>query len=239
MFYALVYHTSGEELRATIYVSYCSPLDIVLEYLHCTRVNYSGFVRCGAAEVQLRGQPERVRKIGKIMSFALIQKVNDEQKKAQVVDVRSGDTVRVYQKIKEGNKERIQMFEGVVIRTDNKGQHTSRITVRKVASGVGVEKSFLLHSPLVEKVEIVRRAKVRRNFLSFLRKRSGKSARLTAVKFDREAVNAVRDKHAEEEAARLKEEKAKEAAEKKAAEDAKQAELDAKAAEVAARHAEN
>ena len=218
---------------------YCSPLDIVLEYLHCTRVNYSGFVRCGAAEVQLRGQPERVRKIGKIMSFALIQKVNDEQKKAQVVDVRSGDTVRVYQKIKEGNKERIQMFEGVVIRTDNKGQHTSRITVRKVASGVGVEKSFLLHSPLVEKVEIVRRAKVRRNFLSFLRKRSGKSARLTAVKFDREAVNAVRDEHAEEEAARLKEEKAKEAAEKKAAEDAKQAELDAKAAEVAARHAEN
>jgi|GEM_PF-44520 len=218
---------------------YCLPLDIVLEYLHCTKVNYSGFVRCGAAEVQLRGQPESVRKIGKIMSFALIQKVNDEQKKAQVVDVRSGDTVRVYQKIKEGNKERIQMFEGVVIRTDNKGQHTSRITVRKVASGVGVEKSFLLHSPLVEKVEIVRRAKVRRNFLSFLRKRSGKSARLTAVKFDREAVNAVRDKHAEEEAARLKEEKAKEAAEKKAAEDAKQAELDAKAAEVAARHAEN
>ena len=218
---------------------YCSPLDIVLEYLHCTRVNYSGFVRCGAAEVQLRGQPGRVRKIGKIMSFALIQKVNDEQKKAQVVDVRSGDTVRVYQKIKEGNKERIQMFEGVVIRTDNKGQHTSRITVRKVASGVGVEKSFLLHSPLVEKVEIVRRAKVRRNFLSFLRKRSGKSARLTAVKFDREAVNAVRDEHAEEEAARLKEEKAKEAAEKKAAEEAKQAELDAKAAEVAARHAEN
>ena len=218
---------------------YCLPLDIVLEYLHCTRINYSGFVRCGAAEVQLRGQPERVRKIGKIMSFALIQKVNDEQKKAQVVDVRSGDTVRVYQKIKEGNKERIQMFEGVVIRTDNKGQHTSRITVRKVASGVGVEKSFLLHSPLVEKVEIVRRAKVRRNFLSFLRKRSGKSARLTAVKFDREAVNAVRDKHAEEEAARLKEEKAKEAAEKKAAEEAKQAELDAKAAEVAARHAEN
>ena len=218
---------------------YCLLLDIVLEYLHCTRINYSGFVRCGAAEVQLRGQPESVRKIGKIMSFALIQKVNDEQKKAQVVDVRSGDTVRVYQKIKEGNKERIQMFEGVVIRTDNKGQHTSRITVRKVASGVGVEKSFLLHSPLVEKVEIVRRAKVRRNFLSFLRKRSGKSARLTAVKFDREAVNAVRDKHAEEEAARLKEEKAKEAAEKKAAEDAKQAELDAKAAEVAARHAEN
>lgn len=133
------------------------------------------------------------------MSFALIQKVNDEQKKAQVVDVRSGDTVRVHQKIKEGNKERVQIFEGVVIRTDNKGQQTSRITVRKIASGVGVEKSFLLHSPLVERVEIVRRSKVRRNFLSYLRTRSGKSARLTAVQFDREAVNAVRDEKAEAE----------------------------------------
>jgi large subunit ribosomal protein L19 len=125
------------------------------------------------------------------MSFALIQKVNDEQKKASVIDARSGDTVRVHQKIKEGTKERIQIFEGVVIRTDNKKSHTSRITVRKIASGVGVEKSFLLHSPLVEKVEIVRRAKVRRNFLSFLRNRSGKGARLTAKNFDREAVNAV------------------------------------------------
>lgn len=172
------------------------------------------------------------------MSFALIQKVNDEQKKAAVVDVRSGDTVRVHQKIKEGNKERIQIFEGVVIRTDNKKQHTSRITVRKIASGIGVEKSFLLHSPLVEKVEIVRRAKVRRNFLSYLRKRSGKSARLTAVQFDREAVNDVRDPHAEAEAARLKEEAAK-AAEAKAAEKAaEEAELAAKQAEVEARHNE-
>lgn len=125
------------------------------------------------------------------MSFALIQKVNDEQKKAGVVDVRSGDTVRVHQKIKEGNKERVQIFEGVVIRTDNKQSHTSRITVRKIASGVGVEKSFLLHSPLVEKVEIVRRAKVRRNYLSFLRSRSGKSARLAAKDFSREEVNKV------------------------------------------------
>lgn len=125
------------------------------------------------------------------MSFALIQKVNEEQKKHAVVDVRSGDTVRVHQRIKEGNKERTQIFEGVVIRTDNKSSHTSRITVRKVASGIGVEKSFILHSPLVEKVEIVRRAKVRRNYLSFLRDRSGKGARLKAVKFDREAVNTL------------------------------------------------
>src|SRR5882757_7623631 len=127
------------------------------------------------------------------MSFALIQKVNDEQKKSAVVDARSGDTVRVHQKIKEGAKERIQIFEGVVIRTDNKKQHTSRITVRKIASGVGVEKSFLLHSPLVEKIEIMRRSKVRRNYLSFLRNRSGKSARLVAKNFDRESVNAVEE----------------------------------------------
>lgn len=130
------------------------------------------------------------------MSFALIQKVNEKQKKHAVVDARSGDTVRVSQRIKEGNKERVQVFEGVVIRTDNKDSHTSRITVRKIASGIGVEKSFLVHSPLVEKIEIVRRAKVRRKFLSFLRERSGKSARLKAVKFDREAVNTLPDRPA-------------------------------------------
>lgn len=123
--------------------------------------------------------------------FELIQKVNNAHKKASVVDARSGDTVRVHQKIKEGNKERIQIFEGVVIRTDRKNSLTSRITVRKVTSGVGVEKSFLLHSPLVVKVEVVRRAKVRRKYLSFLRERSGKSARLKAIDFDSKKVNTV------------------------------------------------
>lgn len=142
------------------------------------------------------------------MSFALIQKVNDEQKKASVVDARSGDTVRVHQKIKEGNKERVQIFEGVVIRTDNKKSHTSRITVRKIASGVGVEKSFLLHSPLVEKVEIVRRSKVRRNYLSFLRNRSGKSARLIAKNFDREGVNTLPEAEAPKEEPKAEEKKA-------------------------------
>ncbi|MAU33524.1 50S ribosomal protein L19 [Candidatus Saccharibacteria bacterium] len=170
------------------------------------------------------------------MSFQLIQKVNNEQKKPAVVEAKSGDTVRVHQKIKEGNKERIQVFEGVVIRVDRASSHTARITVRKIASGVGVEKSFLLHSPLVEKVEIVRRAKVRRNYLSYLRNRSGKSARLKGVGFDREAVNDIRDPHAEAEAARLKEE-AKAAADEKAAEKAAQeAELAKKQAEVEARH---
>lgn len=135
------------------------------------------------------------------MSFALIKKLNEAQKKSAVVDVRTGDTVRVSQKIREGNKERIQIFEGTVIRTDRKDSHTSRFTVRKVSSGVGVEKSFLIHSPLVDKVEIVRRAKVRRKYLSYLRDRSGKSARLKGQDFDREAVNTLQEAPAKQESA--------------------------------------
>lgn len=149
------------------------------------------------------------------MSFELIKKVNAEQTKSAVVDVRSGDTVRVHQKIKEGNKERIQIFEGMVIRTDRKKSHTSRITVRKIASGVGVEKSFLLHSPLVEKIEIVRRSKVRRNYLSFLRNRSGKGTRLKSVAFDKEAVNALPEEKVEA-PVEAKAEKVEEVAEAKA-----------------------
>jgi large subunit ribosomal protein L19 len=121
----------------------------------------------------------------------IIKQINDAQKKPAILDARSGDTVRVHQKIKEGDKFRIQVFEGVIIRTDRKDSHTARITVRKIASGVGVEKSFLLHSPLVEKIEITRRGKVRRNYLSYLRNRSGKSARLTSKDFDRQAVNTL------------------------------------------------
>lgn len=125
------------------------------------------------------------------MSFSILKQIGDAQKKKAVVDVRSGDTVKVTQKIKEGDKFRFQVFEGVVIRVDRKESHTARIVVRKVTSGVGVEKSFLLHSPLVEKIEITKRSKVRRNNLSYLRKRSGKSARLAGKDFDRAAVNDV------------------------------------------------
>ena len=137
------------------------------------------------------------------MSFALIQKVNDEQKKHAVVDARSGDTVRVHQKIKEGNKERVQIFEGLVIRTDRKNSLTSSITVRRISSGIGVEKSFIVHSPNVLKLEVVKRSKVRRNYLSYMRDRTGKSARLTSVDFDKRAVNTVRDVAAEAEEAKL------------------------------------
>ena len=120
-----------------------------------------------------------------------IRQVEDSFRKAQVVDVRSGDIVRVHQKIKEGEKERIQVFEGFVIRTDRKDSLTSRITVRRISGGVGVEKSFLLHSPLITKIEVVKRSKVRRKNLTFMRERSGKSARLAGVDFDKESVNTI------------------------------------------------
>lgn len=134
------------------------------------------------------------------MSFSILKQIGDAQKKKAVVDVRPGDTVKVTQKIKEGEKFRLQMFEGVVIRVDRKDSHTARIIVRKVTSGVGVEKSYLIHSPLVEKIEITKRSKVRRNNLSYLRERSGKSARLSAKDFDRVAVNDVAVKEEVEEA---------------------------------------
>ncbi len=169
---------------------------------------------------------------------SVIQIISDRSKKKAVVDVRSGDTVKVHQKIREGNKERIQIFQGLVIRTSKRGSQTSRITVRRIASGVGVEKSFLLHSPLVVQVEVTKRSRVRRNYLSYMRNRTGKSARMTGVDFDREAVNAVHDEAAEAEEAKLHEQKATEAAAKAEAKAAEEAELEAKAAAVVARHDE-
>lgn len=157
--------------------------------------------------------------------FQFIQAIADAQRKKKVVDVRTGDAVRVHQKIKEGSKERIQVFEGVVIRTDRKDSITSSFTVRRIASGVGVEKSFLIHSPLILKVEITKRSKVRRKYLSYLRNRSGKSARLAGVDFDRTKVNAA-NKAAEEEMEAIKEEAAE-----KHAEYAKEEAAELKAAE--------
>lgn len=166
----------------------------------------------------------------------MLQQISAKYKKQAVVDVRSGDTVKVHQKIREGNKERIQVFQGLVIRTDLKGSHTSRITVRRLASGVGVEKSFLLNSPLVVQVEVVKRSKVRRNYLSYMRERTGKAARLTGVDFDHKAVNAIKDETAEAEEAKAKEQKAVEAAAKAEAKAKEEAALAAKQAEVEARH---
>jgi len=169
---------------------------------------------------------------------SVLRKISNQYMKSAVVDVRSGDTVKVHQKIREGNKERVQIFQGLVIRTDNKASHTSRITVRRIASGVGVEKSFLLHSPLVVAVEITKRSKVRRNYLSYMRQRTGKSARLTGVNFDRDAVNAVHDEAAEAEEAKLHELAAAEAAAKAATKAAEAAAEEAKVSEALAKHDE-
>lgn len=138
----------------------------------------------------------------------VVRAIEQKFMKSAVVSARSGDNVRVHQKIKEAGKERIQVFEGLVIRTTRKNSLTASLTVRRIASGVGVEKTFLIHSPSILKIEITKRSKVRRNYLSHMRQLTGKSARLSERDFDRETVNAVVDETAEAE-----EEKIHEAAE--------------------------
>ena len=107
----------------------------------------------------------------------IIKKIEAEQLKEQAPEFNVGDTVKVYAKIKEGNRERIQVFEGTVIKRQNGGVRET-FTVRKNSNGVGVEKTWPLHSPNVEKVEVVRRGKVRRAKLNYLRGRVGKRAKV-------------------------------------------------------------
>ncbi|KKR28347.1 MAG: 50S ribosomal protein L19 [candidate division CPR2 bacterium GW2011_GWD2_39_7] len=103
--------------------------------------------------------------------------------------VKPGDTVKVHQKVKEGNKERIQIFEGVVIRHKGGNGIESTITVRKIASNVGVERTYPLHSPNIVRIEVIRRAKVRRAYLGYLRGLRGKAARMQEKQFDKLATN--------------------------------------------------
>lgn len=107
----------------------------------------------------------------------IIKNIEAEQLKAEVPAFSVGDTVKVYGKIKEGNRERIQIFEGTVIKKQN-GSNRETFTVRKLSNGVGVEKTWPLHSPNVEKVEVVRKGKVRRAKLYYLRDRIGKAAKV-------------------------------------------------------------
>ena len=107
----------------------------------------------------------------------IIRSIEAEQLKAEVAEFAVGDTVKVYGKIKEGNRERIQVFEGTVIKKQG-GSNRATFTVRKLSNGVGVEKTWPLHSPNVEKVEIVRKGKVRRAKLYYLRDRVGKAAKV-------------------------------------------------------------
>ena len=107
----------------------------------------------------------------------VLSSVTNEYMKSDIPAFNVGDTVKVHVKIKEGNRERIQIFEGFVLKRQGGGIGET-FTVRRIASGVGVEKTFPLHSPLVEKIEVVRRGKVRRAKLFYLRERSGKSAKV-------------------------------------------------------------
>lgn len=107
----------------------------------------------------------------------IIKSIEEEQLKAEVPSFNVGDTVRVSAKIKEGNRERTQVFEGTVLKIQGTGVRKT-FTVRKVSNGIGVEKTWPLHSPFVEKVEVVRLGKVRRAKLNYLKDRKGKSAKV-------------------------------------------------------------
>lgn len=107
----------------------------------------------------------------------IIKKIEDSQLKENVADFRVGDTVKVYAIIKEGNRERVQIFEGTVLKRQNGGARET-FTVRKLSGGIGVERTWPLHSPRIEKVEVVRRGKVRRAKLNYLRDRVGKAAKV-------------------------------------------------------------
>lgn len=115
-----------------------------------------------------------------IIMSDIIREIEAAQLKAEAPKFKTGDTVRVHGKIKEGNRERIQVFEGVVLKIQGGGARTT-FTVRKESSGIGVEKTWPLHSPNVEKVEVVRHGKVRRAKLNYLRQLSGKKAKVKEI----------------------------------------------------------
>ncbi len=120
-----------------------------------------------------------------------LEKVEQSQLRKDVASFRPGDTVKVHVKIKEGEKERIQIFEGTVISMRRASNHSS-FTVRKISFGIGVERIFPLHSPILDKVEVVRSGKVRRAKLFYLRKLKGKAARLRTVRTDQDKTAAAK-----------------------------------------------
>lgn len=115
-------------------------------------------------------------------NYEIIKGIEDAQlRKEALADFNTGDTVKVYNKIKEGNRERTQVFEGTVLKIQG-GSNRETFTIRKTSNGVGVEKTWPIHSPFVEKIEVVRRGKVRRAKLNYLRDRVGKAAKVKAAK---------------------------------------------------------
>ena len=115
------------------------------------------------------------------MNLELVREITKDQMKTDLPEIRAGQTVRVDVRIKEGEKSRIQAFEGVVIRVQGHGIGET-FTVRKLSSGVGVERTFPMHSPVIDKITVLRKGKVRRARLYYLRGRSGKSARIKEVR---------------------------------------------------------
>ncbi|MCR4955908.1 MAG: 50S ribosomal protein L19 [Lachnospiraceae bacterium] len=107
----------------------------------------------------------------------IIKSIEEAELKSEVAEFHTGDTVKVFAKIKEGNRERVQVFEGTVIKRQG-GSNRETFTVRKFSNGVGVEKTWPLHSPFIEKIEVVRLGKVRRSKLFYLRDRVGKAAKV-------------------------------------------------------------
>lgn len=110
-------------------------------------------------------------------------KIIEEQLKKDLPEIKPGQTIRVYQKIKEGGKERIQSFEGLVIAQKHGRGINGTFTVRKIASGVGVERTYPLHSPAINKIKILKTAKVRRAKLYYMRERFGKKAKMQSEEF--------------------------------------------------------
>ena len=113
----------------------------------------------------------------------IIDQLNKESMRLDIPDFRAGDTVKVHAKIREGEKERIQIFEGVVI-SKRKGKSNATFTVRKVSYGIGVERIFLLHSPTIDKIEVVTKGRVRRSKIYYLRNLRGKAARIKERRFN-------------------------------------------------------
>ena len=115
------------------------------------------------------------------MNLGLVNEITKDQMRDDLPELRPGQTVRVDVKIKEGDKSRIQAYEGVVVKVQGSGIGKT-FTVRKISSGIGVERTFPVHSPVIDKVTVVRQGKVRRARLYYLRNRSGKSAKLKEVR---------------------------------------------------------
>ena len=107
----------------------------------------------------------------------IIQAIEQDYKRNDIPEFGVGDTLKVYIKIKEGNRERVQLFEGFVLKMQNGGL-SQTFTVRRISSGVGVEKTFPIHSPMIEKIEVVKRGAIRRAKLNYMRQRTGKSAKI-------------------------------------------------------------